>query len=95
MGDEREYEPEDDDFLAHRHDGRPGDSYFTVGTGYGTGEPHFFVWLEEDGGERAWWLDPEQAVALGRRLLKEGLECRGIRYQDGDSHDDVATSGDA
>jgi hypothetical protein len=77
---EPEYQPEDGDRLAHRHDGRDGDSYFTVGSGHGVGEPHFYVWLEEDGGERAWWLDPDDAVALGERLVAEGRACGGHRH---------------
>jgi hypothetical protein len=71
------YKPDDDEVHLHPHDGRAGESWFAVGTGYGVGEPHFYVWLEENGGERGWWLDPDQAIRFGERLLKEGRECLG------------------
>jgi len=38
--------------------------------------------LDENGGERSWWLDPEQAEHLGRRLLEFGIETRVLNEQE-------------
>lgn len=68
------YEPEAGDIVAHCHDGRLGvgpnrDTYFSLGTPYGVGRPHYYVTMDENGGERSWWLGPDQADALGRKLV--------------------------
>ena len=70
------YQPDDDDILVHCFDGRPGDAYFSVGSGFGVGKPQFYVMLSENGGERCWWIDPDQAELLGSRLSHYGAECR-------------------
>jgi hypothetical protein len=81
------YLPEDSDVVAHPHDAHPrlaaqGSTYFSLGTGYGVGKPHYYVCLDENGGERSWWLDPDQAELLGRRLLEYGIECRVLNEQE-------------
>ena len=76
------YEPDDDDVLVHRFTGaRYVDAYFSVGTNYGHGQPQFYVALDEDGGERYWWLDPAQANELGRRLVEFAADCRRRNYE--------------
>jgi hypothetical protein len=70
------YEPDEDDVLVHRFDERHDDAYFALGTGFGVGKPNFYVTLAENGGERSWWLDPEQAEALGRRIIELATRCR-------------------
>ena len=83
MPEESTYEPEADDILVHRWGPAHDDAYFSLGTGFGKGKPHYFVNLDENGGERSWWLDPEQAIALGRRLVFLGEECqRGNEEQE-------------
>lgn len=69
------YQPEEHDILAHTFDARHPDAYFSVGTNYGVGQPHYYVCLDENGGERSWWLDPGEAERLGRKLLQLGEEC--------------------
>jgi hypothetical protein len=80
------YEPEADDIVAHCSDGRQGvgltrDAYFSLGTNYGAGKPHYYVCLDENGGERSWWLDPDQAEALGRKLVEYGANCRHLNAE--------------
>lgn len=70
------YQADDDEILVHRYDGDHDDAWFHVGTGHGVGTPHFFVCLDENGGERSWWLDLDQAETLGRRLITLADECR-------------------
>ena len=56
----------DYDAIGHSSDGS-GDVHFEVGTNYGHGQPHYYVCL--DAGQVSCWLEPEQAMKLGRRLL--------------------------
>jgi hypothetical protein len=53
-----------------------------LGTGHGVGKPYFYVCSDENGGERSWWLDPEQAEHRGRRLLEFGIETRVLNEQE-------------
>jgi hypothetical protein len=76
------YQPDDDDILVHHFDDRHDDAYFSVGSGFGAGRPHFYVRLDENGGERCWWIDPEQAEALGRRLSDYGAECHRLMAEE-------------
>jgi hypothetical protein len=73
------YEPDGDEILVHRYDDADQcDAYFFVGTNYGHGQPHYFVTLDENGGERSWWLDPESATSLGERLIRLAADCRRL-----------------
>jgi len=82
MGSSPSYEPEADEILVHRYDrADQRDAYFFVGKNYGHGEPHYFVTLDENGGERSWWLDPESAAALGTRLLAFASDCQQLEEE--------------
>ena len=72
------YQPADDEVLAHRFDGDYADVFFSVWTNHGNARPHYYVCLDENGGSRSWWLDPQQAELLRRRLLDYGAECREL-----------------
>ena len=63
---------------VHRQGPSHDDAIFTVGSGYGVGRPQYYVTLDENDGERSWWLDPESAVALGQRLLMLGQKCKRL-----------------
>ena len=82
MAEGRRYEPEDDDILVHRFNDNYGIVYFSLRTGYGVGNPNFFVCLDENGGERSWWLDPEQAEILGKKLVGYAAECQERNAQE-------------
>lgn len=75
------YQPEESEILAHTYDGRRRDAYFAVAINHGVGKPHYFVCLDESGGERSWWLDPEQAEELGRMLVKCGVDCQRLNAE--------------
>jgi hypothetical protein len=68
--------PDDDEVVAHGFDGH--DAMIAVGQGYGTGKPHFYVWLDVDNGKQLWWLDAADAERLGTLLVKEAAACRGL-----------------
>jgi hypothetical protein len=70
------YLPEDGDIVAHTFDAKRPTVHFTVDKAYGVGKPRYHVHLEEEGGERSWWLDPDPAETLGRRLVEYGADCR-------------------
>lgn len=69
------YEPDEADIVVHRLEGQHDHAYFSLGAGFGTGRPNFYVTLDENGGERSWWLDPEQAELLGRKLIDLATRC--------------------
>lgn len=70
-------EPDEDDVLAHRFVGGQFDVHFSVGTGYGKGDPNFYVTLGENETGQGWWLDGAAAVALGEQLIRQGQGCLG------------------
>lgn len=78
----RGYDPEPGDLPLHRWDRDFGVGYFSVGTRFGVGQPYFYVALDEDGGERSWWLEPDQAEALGARLIEFAVECRSLNAEE-------------
>jgi hypothetical protein len=70
------YAPDEDDIPVNRHVPIQEAAYFSVRTGYGKGKPHFFVSLDENGGEQSWWMAPDQAELLGAELLRAAVSCR-------------------
>ena len=48
------YQPDEDDVLVHRANVDDwSDAYFAVGINFGVGLPHYYVSLDENGGERS------------------------------------------
>jgi hypothetical protein len=82
------YQPEDDDILVHRFGGQ--DVYFSVSNSYGHGRPHYYVCLDENGGEASWWLDPDQAERLGEALTDLGARCRELNLAEDQRLADLA-----
>lgn len=80
------YEPNDDEFRGY---GKPPEGglevprYFYVGTNYGVGEPHYYVFLDESGAgaSRGWWFEPEQAEALGKQLVELAQHCQQLNEE--------------
>jgi hypothetical protein len=85
------YEPDEDDILVHGYDGR--DSYVSVGFNYGRGRPHYFVYLDVNGGEQSWWLDPEHAEQLGDELSRLGARCRQLNIEAGQQGAELTDNG--
>jgi hypothetical protein len=71
--------PPDDEVPAHRYGPPPVDVRFAVSTGYGVGEPHHFVALDElalaGAPAASWWLTAESATRLGQSLLDAAASC--------------------
>lgn len=52
-----DHRPDEDDIPVHRYDvGDHSEAWFSLGTGHGTGEPWWYICLDENGGERSWWF---------------------------------------
>lgn len=74
MDEAADYEPDEDDILVHSFEGPP--VYFSVNHAYGVGRPHHFVAIDVLPDGESWWLEPEHAEQLGRKLVEHAADCR-------------------